>query len=45
MRAVIQRVKEASVGVDGRIIGKIADGLLILLGVEGGDDTSDLQYV
>ena len=45
MRAVIQRVKEASVDVNGRTIGKIADGLLILLGVEDGDDTSDLQYV
>ena len=45
MRAVIQRVKEASVDVDGRTIGKIADGLLIFLGVEDGDDTSDLQYV
>ncbi len=45
MRAVIQRVKEASVDVDGRTIGKIADGLLILLGVEDGDEASDLQYV
>lgn len=45
MRAVIQRVKEASVDVEGRTIGKIADGLLVLLGVEAGDEETDLQYI
>ena len=45
MRAVIQRVKEASVDVEGCTIGKIADGLLVLLGVEAGDEETDLKYI
>ena len=45
MRAVIQRVKEASVDVERRTIGKIAGGLLVLLGVETGDEETDLQYI
>jgi D-aminoacyl-tRNA deacylase len=39
MRAVVQRVSRASVTVDGRITGEIANGLMILLGV-GREDTS-----
>jgi D-tyrosyl-tRNA(Tyr) deacylase len=41
MRAVIQRVKEAAVTVEGETVGRIGRGLLILLGV-GHDDTSDV---
>jgi D-tyrosyl-tRNA(Tyr) deacylase len=41
MRAVVQRVSRASVTVDGRITGEIADGLMILLGV-GQDDSSSV---
>ena len=37
MRAVIQRVTEASVTVDGEVVGEIEAGLLILLGVTDGD--------
>lgn len=37
MRAVIQRVREASVGVDGREVAAIGPGLLILVGVRQGD--------
>ena len=37
MRAVIQRVKEASVTVEGRETGRIGVGFLVLLGVEQGD--------
>ncbi|HET8791380.1 MAG TPA: D-aminoacyl-tRNA deacylase [Modicisalibacter sp.] len=38
MRALIQRVRRASVEVDGRTIGAIDQGLLALIGIEKGDD-------
>ena len=37
MRAVVQRVTQASVTVDGELLGRIGKGLLILLGVADGD--------
>ncbi len=40
MRAVVQRVKRASVTVDGTVVGRIGTGLLVLLGVAGDDDAS-----
>lgn len=45
MRAVIQRVRRASVEVDGACIGKIEQGLLVLLGVEQGDTREDSNYI
>lgn len=45
MRAVIQRVSRASVGVEGEIIGEIGAGMLILLGVEAGDTDADLAWL
>ncbi|MCL2511542.1 MAG: D-aminoacyl-tRNA deacylase [Bacteroidales bacterium] len=45
MRAVIQRVKSASVTVERQIVGKIATGLLILLGVEDSDSMEDVQWL
>lgn len=45
MRAVIQRVKHASVTVENEVIGKIGHGLLILLGVGGGDSETDMKYI
>jgi D-tyrosyl-tRNA(Tyr) deacylase len=44
MRAVIQRVKRASVVVDEKTTGEIGIGLLVLLGVEKGDTDTDLKY-
>ncbi|MGF1595631.1 MAG: D-aminoacyl-tRNA deacylase [Acidimicrobiales bacterium] len=38
MRAVVQRVTEASVTVDGRVVGSIGAGLCVLVGVTHGDD-------
>ena len=45
MRAVIQRVKSASVCVDGRVTGKIDQGLLVLVGVGKGDGEKDVAYM
>jgi D-tyrosyl-tRNA(Tyr) deacylase len=45
VRAVLQRVSSASVTVDGRVIGAINGGLLVLLGVERGDGPSDRDYI
>lgn len=45
MRAVVQRVKEASVTVNQETIGQIGHGLLIYLGVTHEDSQSDLQYM
>lgn len=45
MRAVIQRVSEASVTVDGNIVSKIGQGLLILLGVETEDTNEDITWL
>src|SRR5512147_908710 len=45
MKAVIQRVKSASVHVDGRITGEIGQGLLVLVGVGRGDGEKDIAYM
>jgi D-tyrosyl-tRNA(Tyr) deacylase len=45
MIAVLQRVSEASVSIDGAITGKIDQGLLILLGIEHQDDASDVTWL
>jgi D-tyrosyl-tRNA(Tyr) deacylase len=45
MRVVIQRVSEASVKVDGNIIGNIAEGLMILAGFEAEDSQKDLEWM
>ena len=42
MRAIIQRVSEASVKVDGNITGAIGTGLLVLLGIEDADNDDDI---
>jgi D-tyrosyl-tRNA(Tyr) deacylase len=45
MRAVIQKVKEASVTVEGEIISAINKGLLILVGIENEDTKEDIDYL
>jgi len=45
MRTVIQRVSEASVTVEGEVIGQISWGLLILLGIEPEDGQEDIDWL
>ena len=45
MRLVIQRVKHASVTIEGVVIGKIGQGLLVLVGVEETDTSEDVDWL
>ena len=45
MRAIVQRVSHASVKVENEFVGKIKQGLLVLLGFELSDNTADVQWV
>ena len=45
MRAVIQRVTQSSVSVDGKTVGEIGAGFVILLGVAEGDTERDARYL
>ncbi len=45
MRAVIQRVSEASVVVDEKTVGEIGQGILVLLGVQKGDTEESLKWL
>lgn len=45
MRAVIQRVTEASCRVEGNITGEITTGLLVLLGIEDADQQEDIEWL
>lgn len=44
MKVLLQRVSRAAVRVDGLVVGAISHGLLVLLGVERGDDERDALY-
>jgi len=45
MRVVVQRVSRASVEVDGRTVGRIGPGLLLLVGIEKGDGEKEIEFV
>ena len=45
MKIVLQRVKEASVEAEGKVVGEIGQGICLLVGVEKGDSESDAQYL
>lgn len=44
MRLVVQRVLESSVRVDGKLVGQIGQGFMVLCGVEDGDTVDDVKY-
>lgn len=44
MRLVVQRVLESSVRVDGKLVGEIGPGFMVLCGVEDGDTAEDVKY-
>lgn len=45
MRVVIQRVREASVAINGKINGRVGTGLLVLLGIEEADNQTDADWL
>src|SRR5712691_6977992 len=45
MRVVVQRVRRASVTIDGEVVGAIGPGLLVLLGVTHGDTIDDARWL
>lgn len=45
MRALVQRVLNSSVTIDGKVVGAIGAGMLILLGVQKGDGQAQAEYL
>lgn len=45
MKAVIQRVSEASVKVDGKIVGEINTGFMLLIGIDENDEKTDVDWL
>lgn len=45
MKAVVQRVRDASVSVDSKVVGAIDHGLLVYLGVQSGDTEKEVDYL
>ncbi len=45
MRAILQRVAQASCTVDDKVTGEIKTGFLVLLGIEGADNEEDVQWL
>lgn len=45
MKAIIQRVTQASVTIDGNVTAAINEGMLVLIGIEDADNTEDIQWL
>ena len=44
MRAVVQRVTQASVAIDGEVVGSVGTGVMVLLGVSGSDGDAEARW-
>jgi D-tyrosyl-tRNA(Tyr) deacylase len=45
MRAIVQRVKNASVTVEGKVVGQIGRGFMVLVGMKADDTQADVDYI
>lgn len=45
MRVLLQRVKKASVKIDGKIVGKISEGIVLLVGFRDSDTEKDIEFL
>ncbi len=45
MKVLLQRVSQASVTIDGNIVGEIGKGLVVLVGIANGDTEKDIEYL
>ncbi|MEY8758824.1 D-aminoacyl-tRNA deacylase [Chryseobacterium tongliaoense] len=45
MKVVIQRVSEASVKVDGKVVGEIGNGFMLLVGIDENDEKADADWI
>ena len=45
MKALLQRVSQASVSIGGEVVGRIGRGLVVLVGIAGGDADKDIDYL
>lgn len=45
MKVVVQRVKESNVKVDGKVVGEIGKGLMLLVGFTEGDDFDEIKWM
>lgn len=45
MRAVVQRVLKASVAIDGKVVGAIEKGMMVLVGMKADDTKKDIDYM
>ena len=45
MKTLLQRVSRASVSIDGELVGSIGQGMVVFVGVAGGDTEEDIEYL
>ncbi|MEJ2739569.1 MAG: D-aminoacyl-tRNA deacylase [Dehalococcoidia bacterium] len=45
MKALVQRVREASVTVNGKVVGEIDEGLVVFVGIDRDDSQQDIEYL